>query len=507
MKKLTYFFLFILLFSPLGLSNTIYIPKDFPNIQQGIENAAAGDTIVVSPGTFYENIHINKSLFLFGSSVDSTIIYGSGEVNVVSIKSNNVQLKNLIIRNSGNIWCDAGVSLDSVNNCIVELCHFYGNNYGLKLSESSYNIISRCKFEFNNCGILLCEPFPIGGVKANFSNFILNNVIQNNSNSGIDFEHVGWYHHRNNIVKGNSIFNNKNGIYMIMSQENDICYNDICNNISAGIRMKMCMGGGQLNSFHHNNFLSNNDTSFQALNLGGGTNFWYSEEIQEGNYWSDYNGNDNNFDGIGDVPYIILADSCDDIYPLMTQLFATIKGRVTTENYDPLEKVYVKVVGTTLDGFTDNNGIYSFDCLGAGFYNILFSHYEYMDTTLISIPTTLAHTSELNIIMKLPTHVKKKSPGSLFPKELILFQNYPNPFNNVTSIGYSISKESRIALKIYDLTGRLIRVLVDKKKNPGKHKAVWNGKNDFGQQVSSGVYFCNLTANTKTKYDKIILIR
>jgi hypothetical protein len=102
-----------------------------------------------------------------------------------------------------------------------------------------------------------------------------------------------------------------------MSEENEISYNLFSGNEAIGLAMMMCMGGGDSNMFHHNAFVKNDDT-VQASDWGGGPDFWYDRDKDEGNYWSDYDGEDADGDGIGDTPYIIEeSENVMDPYPLM----------------------------------------------------------------------------------------------------------------------------------------------------------------------------------------------
>jgi C1A family cysteine protease len=88
-----------------------------------------------------------------------------------------------------------------------------------------------------------------------------------------------------------------------------------------------------------------------------------------------------------------------------------------------------------------------------------------------------------------------------------LEQNYPNPFNGTTTIAYSIAGRSRVSLVIYDASGRLMKTLESGVKDAGRHQAVWRGDDDAGRSVSSGVYFCRITAGTFTSSRKIVYLR
>ena len=89
-----------------------------------------------------------------------------------------------------------------------------------------------------------------------------------------------------------------------------------------------------------------------------------------------------------------------------------------------------------------------------------------------------------------------------------LDQNFPNPFNPVTTISYFMSAASRVDLRIYDTSGRLIRVLRNAVfEGSGRHEARWDGRNDSGLLVSSGIYFCRLAVGADKETRKMVLLR
>ncbi len=88
-----------------------------------------------------------------------------------------------------------------------------------------------------------------------------------------------------------------------------------------------------------------------------------------------------------------------------------------------------------------------------------------------------------------------------------LHQNYPNPFTSSTRIGFSLALEADVTLVIYDVAGRRIRTLVNRRMTAGNHIERWDGHNTVGQAVSSGIYFCRLTANKTVLTRKLIITR
>lgn len=81
------------------------------------------------------------------------------------------------------------------------------------------------------------------------------------------------------------------------------------------------------------------------------------------------------------------------------------------------------------------------------------------------------------------------------PTTFGLEQNYPNPFNPETSIAYQLPKDALVSLQVYNLTGQVVATLVNGKKPAGHHSALWNGRDEAGRQLPSGVYFYRLLVN------------
>ena len=75
-----------------------------------------------------------------------------------------------------------------------------------------------------------------------------------------------------------------------------------------------------------------------------------------------------------------------------------------------------------------------------------------------------------------------------------LLGNYPNPFNPSTTIRYAIPNVSYVSLRIYDILGREVKTLVNSEQNIGNHSVQWNGDNNYGNKVSSGIYLYKIEA-------------
>ncbi len=88
-----------------------------------------------------------------------------------------------------------------------------------------------------------------------------------------------------------------------------------------------------------------------------------------------------------------------------------------------------------------------------------------------------------------------------------LQQNHPNPFNPITLINYSLSGESDISLIIYNLHGQEINTLVNTLQAAGNYRAYWDGHDERGQPISSGVYLCRLQSGTLSETIKMVYLR
>lgn len=93
------------------------------------------------------------------------------------------------------------------------------------------------------------------------------------------------------------------------------------------------------------------------------------------------------------------------------------------------------------------------------------------------------------------------------PAKFVLRQNLPNPFNPSTRISFELGESCRAALAVYDVRGKLVRVLARGPMEAGAHSAVWDGRNERGDPVASGVYFYRLRAGSFTETKKLVLLR
>ncbi len=85
--------------------------------------------------------------------------------------------------------------------------------------------------------------------------------------------------------------------------------------------------------------------------------------------------------------------------------------------------------------------------------------------------------------------------------------NYPNPFNPTTTINYTLKEDTKVILEIYNIKGQKVRTLVDKHLEASNHTVVWNGRNDSGKSVYSGIYFYKMKSGNYSSTKKMILLK
>jgi len=109
------------------------------------------------------------------------------------------------------------------------------------------------------------------------------------------------------------------------------------------------------------------------------------------------------------------------------------------------------------------------------------------------------------IFQDIPSSVTSGSDSK--PSFFTLEQNYPNPFNPETTIQYEIPKTSQVSIRIFNILGKEVRTLVNTKRKAAKYTVIWDGRNNNGKAVSSGIYLYKILAGQYVKTRKMILLR
>jgi hypothetical protein len=99
------------------------------------------------------------------------------------------------------------------------------------------------------------------------------------------------------------------------------------------------------------------------------------------------------------------------------------------------------------------------------------------------------------------------SAENKLPKPELTLSNYPNPFNPETKIVFNLPEEGNVKLEIYNIKGQKVKILLDCYMSPGRSEMIWNGKDDNGKAVGSGIYFYKLQTPSKLYVRKCMLLK
>jgi len=208
----------------------INVPDDYPTIQEGINVATPGDTVLVAPGAYYENVQMAEGVSLFGSGMENTIIDGGGLNDVIKALSiNNFVIEGFTIQNSnqgGGSPGNIGIFINPISSYgtkIVRYCRVHNNGHGVDvwndfggITYVEYNIISDNIYD----GF---DPY-LG------TTYLTNNTIVGNGRDGYhDWAGGGSVYIRNNIFAENGRY----GIFKHRDTPVFISYNDVWNNVQG----------------------------------------------------------------------------------------------------------------------------------------------------------------------------------------------------------------------------------------------------------------------------------
>jgi parallel beta-helix repeat protein len=305
---------------------TVGAGGQFKTIQQAVDAAKPGDTVLVAPGTYTENVVVSKPLTITGNA---TVNAADSSKDVFLITSPGVHIDGLTI--SGG---ESGVNVAGVASCAITNITEHGNVFAVYLANATNCVVSNNNLANNHYGVY-CD--------YSTSNTIANNVATGETGGGNNATYSDgiylYYSDSNNVTQNNLSDNHVYGISLFHSSGNDISNNTIHANDNIGVRLGEAAdnntlsfntigGSSQLgililnaqgNQIYLNNFVNQtaaiSDASAAILNSPEKLAYTYGGVNRTGymsNYYSDYKGTDANGTGIGSTP-----SSYGDKYPLI----------------------------------------------------------------------------------------------------------------------------------------------------------------------------------------------
>jgi len=507
MKNFTRVILLMVSFSSSVTANIVMVPQEMSTIQAALNSCSAGDTILVSPGTYYENLiwpNTENLCLMSEFGRDTTVIDGSKTERVISIytlSDTNTVINGFTIRNGFSGEHGAGIFLNSSSTLIMNnlidsnIASVYGGGIAC-FGNSSPKIINNI-FKSNKAntvnpgggGAIYCdwsEPFidnnifsynqgyTGGAIYCNqySAGSIINNEFTNNSsiNGGGT---ILLNNHSSPVIMNNLMENNFSdyggaiGCYRYSDAEirgNVIRYNEA--NLTNGY------GGAidvYLNSAPH---IIKNIIAYNESRYGGGISFGTScHGVLDSNYICN---------NIGDGIY------CEDASQ-PTIYFNNIFGNGNTNysHYEVFNADATITINAEYNWWGSSSGPYHPVTNPAGGGDTVGDYIDYEPWLPDSVQT-----------------IGIKNLGKSIPISFNLYQNYPNPFNPVTKIKFDLHKTVHVVLIIYDILGREVATLVNEKLNAGSYEVYWNAS-----AYSSGVYFYRLTAGDFIETRKMVLLK
>ncbi len=473
-----------------------HVPGDYETIQEAVDVSIEGDTILVQPGEYVENLNflgkdiVIGSLFLTTANteyINSTMIDGNSDTSVVLFEngeSENAQLIGFTIRNGASTF-GAGINCFNNSSPTIKYCRIIQNHAsfdggGIRCANSNAQILD-CYISENHA------DRRGGGVSCTVGEPVLSNctITGNSANEAAGIEcRTNCDAVISNCFIHDNIAESSGGGISLSNCNPVISYSTIYNNEAE-------THGGGIHCYRSNPVIINCTISGNRAFLSGGIvcNYYSNPTCINSILW-------------GNFPQEIYFYPQSDSVGITVSHCDVTGGEERIANNDNGEVNW-------LDGNIDSdpffldpdNGNFNFHprspCIDAG-----TAFFVWEEDTLLNLSDDQYAGDAPDMGAIEYGYVAVSTESSIQPHSLVLFHVYPNPFNAVTTISYTISELLHVELVIYDIYGRLVKTLFTGIRESGVHRITWNGSN-----LPSGLYFVRLKASNQVFTQKVMLIR
>ncbi len=199
------------------------------------------------------------------------------------------------------------------------------------------------------------------------------------------------------------------------------------------------------------------------------------------------------------------------VKPVNSAGLTLVRGVIRTNTSAPIRGVMVSAFNAEGDivgiGTTDATGAYNLDAVEPGVVTVSASRYGYNSSQTAVIVSENAYSMDnVNLVMS-SDGLTSNGGSTVVPGSYALLQNYPNPFNPNTTIRFDVPFASRVNIRIFNVLGQEVALLVNDVVAGGQHQIVWNSTDAAGRSVASGIYFYKLSATPSTGGNEFSSIR